>query len=298
MADNRHLNKERVKMKSKNKQILMWILVIVYASTMIIFSIDEKYAMIRIFCTVICFTVFAIIHGIERYGVKSVIFFFFIASVISILYENLSVITGFPFGNYYYSDLLGPKIGHAPIFLIGYFGFCYLSWSLAGAILNKYKNHLTKSDVIILPIVATFIAVMFDYVMDPYAATVLGAYIWEDGGSYFGVPFSNFMGWYLCIYTIIQVFAVYEYFRRRTSEPEIMKKKTFWLQTTLTYLIGAIQMPMLAIFGDNTTVISETGQIYNTIEIYQVLTLVGITTMLFVTLLGVINIFGSKELEW
>jgi uncharacterized membrane protein len=45
--------------------------------------------------------------------------------------------------------------------------------------------------------------------MDPIWATVVRAWIWQQGGPYFGVPLSNFFGWYLTVYIIYQVFALY-----------------------------------------------------------------------------------------
>ena len=34
-------------------------------------------------------------------------------------------------------------------------------------------------------------------------------WIWEEGGTYFGVPFSNYIGWLLCVFTFFQLFALY-----------------------------------------------------------------------------------------
>jgi len=53
---------------------------------------------------------FAIVHGIRRYGWKHFVVFFIVAFVISWSYVTLSILTGFPFGHYVYTDNLGPKL--------------------------------------------------------------------------------------------------------------------------------------------------------------------------------------------
>jgi putative membrane protein len=44
--------------------------------------------------------------------------------------------------------------------------------------------------------------VAWDLSMDPVWSTVMHSWIWLQGGAYFGVPVSNFLGWYLTVYVI------------------------------------------------------------------------------------------------
>ena len=60
---------------------------------------------------------FAIVHGIRRYGWTHLVVFFIVAFVISWSYETLSILTGFPFGRYVYTDNLGPKLWLVPLIL-------------------------------------------------------------------------------------------------------------------------------------------------------------------------------------
>jgi uncharacterized membrane protein len=41
--------------------------------------------------------------------------------------------------------------------------------------------------------------VSWDLTIDPMMSTINGNWVWHDGGSYFGVPVSNFLGWYLTV---------------------------------------------------------------------------------------------------
>ena len=66
--------------------------------------------------TVNVFFVIAIatLHGLQRYSSKEFLIFFVIAFIVSNLYENLSILTGFPFGHYHYTEALGPKLFLVP----------------------------------------------------------------------------------------------------------------------------------------------------------------------------------------
>src|SRR5262245_59293909 len=84
--------------------------------------------------TVNVFFVIAIatLHGLRRYSVKQFLIFFVIAFTVSNFYENLSILTGFPFGHYHYTEALGPKLFLVPLLIApAYFGCGYLAWSLA-----------------------------------------------------------------------------------------------------------------------------------------------------------------------
>lgn len=52
--------------------------------------------------------------------------------------ENLGIRTGFPFGHYYFTDLIGPSLLHVPILLgLAYVGMGYLCWTLGGLIVGE-----------------------------------------------------------------------------------------------------------------------------------------------------------------
>ena len=58
--------------------------------------------------------IFAFIHGKRTYQVRGVLSFVAITWVIGFLIETLGVQTGFQFGRYYFTDLMGGKIGVVP----------------------------------------------------------------------------------------------------------------------------------------------------------------------------------------
>jgi carotenoid biosynthesis protein len=76
--------------------------------------------------------VFALVHGAERYGWSGILVFVVICLLVSNASENLSILTGVPFGRYYYTDVLGPKLFLVPALIGGaYAGAGYLCWIVA-----------------------------------------------------------------------------------------------------------------------------------------------------------------------
>jgi putative membrane protein len=67
-----------------------------------------------------------------------------------------------------------------------------------------------------LPAFANLIMVSWDLAQDPVWSTFLHAWEWRDGGSWFGVPLSNYAGWYGTVFTIYLLFATY--LRRKPAE--------------------------------------------------------------------------------
>jgi uncharacterized membrane protein len=61
---------------------------------------------------------FAIVHGTRRYGWTHFVVFFLVAFVVSWSYETVSILTGFPFGHYVYTDKLGPKLWLVPLLIM------------------------------------------------------------------------------------------------------------------------------------------------------------------------------------
>jgi uncharacterized membrane protein len=59
----------------------------------------------------------AIFHALRRYSSKEFLIFFVIALIVSNFYENLSILAGFLFGHYHYTEALGPKLFLVPLLI-------------------------------------------------------------------------------------------------------------------------------------------------------------------------------------
>lgn len=235
---------------------------------------------------------FAFVHGSIQYRFRDVLVFAIICVVVSNTFENLSILTELPFGRYHYSEMLGPKIFQVPV-LIGpaYFAVGYLSWTLARVILRargqRREGHLMFS----VPLVAAFVLVAWNLSFDPLASTVRQVWIWKEGGSYFGVPVSNFLGWYLTGYVFFQLYAFYLRHvggDRVGYEPQ---SREFWLQAVVVY--GTIAgIVILSAFTVTSTgaIADEAGVVWRIRDIYAVCALVCASTMGAFTLLGLVMI--------
>ena len=145
---------------------------------------------------------FTLLHGSRTYGWRAMLLFCALGLLVGNGMENLSIATGFPFGHYYFTAEMGPKVFQVPIALgLAYLGIGYLSWTI-GAVL------VCPGRIVLIPLVATTCMVAWDAAMDPAWGTVLRLWVWRDGGPYFGVPLSNFAGWFLTVYIFFQLFAL------------------------------------------------------------------------------------------
>ncbi len=272
----------------------IWVVILVFAITNTIAGLSDSKLIQELnpFIAVLAFMVFSVMHGIKNMGGRNMLVFFMLTTIISWSYETLSILTGFPFGNYYYTELLGPKLWLVPLLIMpAYFGVLYLSWLIAHVLLDKISLRFSKEKVFVVPLIASFVMVIWDLCMDPFMATISKNWIWEDGGAYWGVPFVNYMGWFLCVYTIFQMFAIY-LLKKDKGQPENdeLHTKANWLQPVLFYGAVSIKHLLDPINAESEAILSADGKTWLTDDIYSALSLVTIFTMVFLVILSVIKL--------
>jgi uncharacterized membrane protein len=153
---------------------------------------------------------FALVHGARIYGARGILFFAALCLGVGTLFESLSLRTGIPFGYYKFTALMGPKLFDLPVLLaLAYVGMGYLSWVLAVVILDCQNKPLSGRKIFLLPLAASFVMTAWDLSMEAAWADIDHAWVWRDGGAYYGVPISNFFGWFLTVYIFYQLFALY-----------------------------------------------------------------------------------------
>jgi len=178
---------------------------------------------------------FALVHGSFLYRPRGILFFAVFCLGFGTLAENVSLRTGFPFGHYYFKDVMGPKIFQLPVLLaLAYLGIGYVAWILALVILGYADKPIDGTRVLMLPFLASLIMVAWDLSLDPGWSTLDRAWIWQDGGRYFGVPVSNFFGWFLTTYVYYQAFALY---CRANPIPAGPSPRGLWLPAILFYAV-------------------------------------------------------------
>jgi uncharacterized membrane protein len=121
--------------------------------------------------------------------------------------EALGVATGLPFGDYHYTAVLQPQLGGVPVIIpLAWFMMLLPAWAMADAVLNRgdSKDHprrlgrLTHAGVTALAFTA------WDLYLDPQMVA-RNLWVWEKPGIYFGIPLSNFGGWWLAATLLVLV---------------------------------------------------------------------------------------------
>jgi uncharacterized membrane protein len=125
--------------------------------------------------------------------------------------EYLGSRYGLLFGEYSYTALLGYKLlGQVPVLIpTAWFMMLYPSWKIAGQLTTMLKLRTTKIPQRALRVVLGAAAMTaWDLSLDPRWVAD-GAWVWPHGGIYFGIPLSNFVGWFVtatlifCVWTLI-----------------------------------------------------------------------------------------------
>jgi len=235
---------------------MLWILMLIYAGSRLLQVFPRGIPMLGIVILhVIPPAGFALIHGAMFYRIRGILTFLAICVLVGNVFENLGVRTGFPFGSYYFTDVMGPKILVVPIFLgLAYVGMAYLSWTLARLILKETQRPLAGSRVIRLALLASAIMVSWDLSMDSVWSTIVRAWIWRQGGIYFGVPLTNFLGWFVTGYVFYQLFALYT--RNRPGAGTALPAD-YWNMAVAFYAISAAGNLLLLIPQPGPAVVSD-----------------------------------------
>lgn len=271
---------------------LLWVMVAVFAVATIVgvFSANLMVTVLQLAIMV----AFALLHGALRYGARGIAAFAVICLVVSTLFENLGVATGFPFGHYFYTDALGPKLFYVPLLIApAYLGVGYMAWVLATVLVGDLKRGADPFSTFVTPFIATFIMVLWDIALDPTASTVDKNWIWKEGGGFFGVPLSNYLGWFLTVYVFMQLFALY--LRARGPAPEAAQPKGYFFQAIAMYTIVALNFVLTYLVSGTEPVTDAAGAQWRTGDIFETAAITSLLTMIFVAALAAIKVVQASS---
>jgi uncharacterized membrane protein len=153
------------------------------------------------------FSGFAVLHGCASLGKRRTLVFFALSAIVSWILEEIGVSTGWIYGDYHYSNLLGPKLGLVPAIIpLAWFMMIYSSWAFASTLLGSSTRDASEG-VPSRSIAASMVMTSWDTVMDPGMSRA-GNWVWEAGGAYFGVPFHNYAGWLATTFIVYSLFGI------------------------------------------------------------------------------------------
>lgn len=181
-------------------------------------------------CRPYVFAFFAayLLAAVLHLGWRAVLSFTVVGYLISFASELSSINNGFPYGWYYYIDATSNRelwIAGVPFFdSLSYVFLCYCSYSTALFVLAPLRGwrwHLVpletlalrKSFVVLL--LGSLLQAYLDIIIDPVSLQgkrwFLGQiYGYREQGHHFGVPLTNYLGWWLvsaCMIFALQRFA-------------------------------------------------------------------------------------------
>ena len=117
--------------------------------------------------------------------------------VISLASELLGTTYGVPFGAYAYTSLLGPKwFGRVPLLIpLSWFTMSWAAWVIATRRTRGFQAVL----------LGTCLLVAWDLLLDPAMSRVTSYWIWGEKGSYYGMPWTNLLGWAITGFVLLAV---------------------------------------------------------------------------------------------
>src|SRR5258708_11338764 len=121
--------------------------------------------------------------------------------------------------------------------------------------------------------------VMWDLGFDPQASTIQRFWIWEQGGGYFGVPLTNYLGWFFTVYVFLQLFAL---FLRVRGAQSLTLARSYHAQAVVMYAVVGLT-PVVGYLAAKTTAAVTDGArgVWHTGSITQSLATVPPSPILF-----------------
>ncbi|HET8522825.1 MAG TPA: carotenoid biosynthesis protein [Thermomicrobiales bacterium] len=138
-------------------------------------------------------------YGLVALGWRKTVIFAACAYSISICAELIGTGTGWPFGNYSYTDFLGYKVlGRVPFTIpMSWFYMGFASY-LLGTVLAARRG--VKRQTLWSLALGVWLLTAWDLVLDPamaHPSLRVQFWVWHESGPYFGMPIRNLVGWSL-----------------------------------------------------------------------------------------------------
>ena len=147
----------------------------------------------------------ALVHASGRLGRRKAFALFAVGTLISLAAELIGTSTGLPFGSYSYTTMLGYRIAGLVPFPIplSWFYMIYCSLAICGRILPARDSEWSK---LIWAATGGLVLAAWDVSMDPAMSFATAHWIWHVSGSFYGMPWSNWFGWWLTGTIIARVY--------------------------------------------------------------------------------------------
>ncbi len=145
------------------------------------------------------------------------------------LVEALGSATGIPFGAYDYTSRLPLRLIGVPLIIpLAWAMMLFPAWAVTESILAPYYLRLGRFYGWIYAALAGAAFTAWDLYLDPQMVA-RGLWVWDSPGGYFGIPWANYLGWWLSAVVLSLVL-----------RPERLVNLWLLIIYTLTWLFQAI----------------------------------------------------------
>jgi bisanhydrobacterioruberin hydratase len=168
---------------------------------------------------------------------------------LSWLVEHVGATTGFPFGQYSYTDVLQPQIlGVVPLAIP--FAWLLIVTAAVGTaeMLLERDGRAANADLRVSPtkvLTAAAFALLLDVTIEPFAVHINNYWVWSgspDAG-YYGIPASNFVAWWVTSLLLSWVLLLH---RQRAARAALAghaaRPQPFWPWLPLTLYLTNLTM--------------------------------------------------------
>lgn len=150
--------------------------------------------------------------------------------------ETIGVHTGWPFGHYAYTAVLGQQVFGVPLSIAG-------AWIIVTALAHLATAgmaHARLPGQVRAALTAACLAVCTDALLDPVAVFSDHDWVWQTSGAYYGIPWTNFSGWLLVSFLLqLTLFTRHSHRARATDKPR---------QTRIHMLVVCTYAALLLLF--------------------------------------------------
>jgi len=157
---------------------------------------------------------FSLTHAWYAVGGRLTAIFFALSAGIAWALEQFGVVTGLLYGGYHYTSYLGARLGEVPVLIpLAWFMMIYPSYVIANLVVARRPAGTPSGVASLVALAAASAVVMtvWDLVVDPIlSGPDARAWIWENGGPYFGIPIQNYLGWLLTTFTVYLAYRALE----------------------------------------------------------------------------------------
>lgn len=151
--------------------------------------------------------------------------------ILSLASELSGTMTGFPFGDYEYSSLLGAKwFSHVPYLIpLSWFTMALPSFVLVERTLSDHLPKLARWTL------AAILLTSWDLVLDPAMSFLVPYWLWGQAGSFYGMPWINLAGWFVTGFVLSAALSHF----RATEAVEHVSNRTLLVYYAIVFALPA-----------------------------------------------------------